>query len=91
MLLARLLEVRAGRTVLTVVLALSVAGQAYLFLHFLRVGCGQISAGLQYMITHTPSPAIRVASNQDFRALTELNSLLPEPAGLVSGGLFRVL
>ena len=81
MLLARLLEVRAGRSVLTVVLALFVAGQAYLYLHFLRVGRGQISAGLQYMIAHTPSPAIRVASNQDFRALTELNYFAPRLLG----------
>jgi uncharacterized membrane protein len=81
MLLARLLEVRAGRSVLTVVLALFVAGQAYLYLHFLRVGRGQISAGLQYMIAHTPSPTIRVASNQDFRALTELNYFAPRLLG----------
>lgn len=81
MLLARLLEVRAGRSVLTVVLALFVAGQAYLYLRFLRVGRGQISAGLQYMIAHTPSPAIRVASNQDFRALTELNYFAPRLLG----------
>lgn len=81
MLLARLLEVRAGRSVLTVMLALFVAGQAYLYLRFLRVGRGQISAGLQYMIAHTPSPAIRVASNQDFRALTELNYFAPRLLG----------
>jgi uncharacterized membrane protein len=81
MLLARLLELRAGRPVLTVVLALFVVGQAYLYLRFLRVGRGQISAGLQYMIAHTPSPAIRVASNQDFRALTELNYFAPRLLG----------
>jgi len=33
------------------------------------------------MIAHTPSPAIRVASNQDFRALTELNYFAPRLLG----------
>jgi len=81
MLLARLADARAGRALLAVVLALFVVGQARLYLSFLRVGRGQISAALRYMITDTPSPELRVASNQDFRALMELNYYAPRVLG----------
>jgi hypothetical protein len=76
MLLARLVRARMGRVVLTAVLALFAVGQAYLYAQFLRVGRGQLTAGLQYMIVHTPT-SLRVASNQDFRAIMELSYFAP--------------
>jgi hypothetical protein len=66
-----------GRVVLTAVLALFAVGQAYLYAQFLRVGRGQLTAGLQYMIAHTPPTFLRVASNQDFRAIMELSYFAP--------------
>jgi hypothetical protein len=77
MLLARLVRARMGRVVLTAVLALFAVGQAYLYAQFLRVGRGQLTAGLQYMIVHTPPTSLRVASNQDFRAIMELSYFAP--------------
>jgi hypothetical protein len=78
MLLARLVKERIGQGVLAVTLALFLAGQAYLYAQFLRVGRGQFTAGLQYMVAHTPSPVLRVASNSDFRSATELNYYTPQ-------------
>jgi hypothetical protein len=77
MLLARLVRARMGREALAVVLALFAAGQAYLYAQFLRVGRGQLTAGLQYMMARTPSTDLRVASNQDFRAIMELSYFAP--------------
>jgi hypothetical protein len=77
MLLARLVRARMGREALAVVLALFAAGQAYLYTEFLRVGRGQLTAGLQYMFARTPSPELGVASNQDFRAIMELSYFAP--------------
>ena len=77
MLLARLVQAPMGRGVLAVVLALFVAGQAYLYAKFLRVGRGQLTAGLQYIIAHPPSSPLRVASNQDFRSIMELTYYAP--------------
>jgi hypothetical protein len=81
MLLARLVEARTGRAVPAVVLALFVAGQGYLYAQFLRVGRGEFTAGLQYIIAHTPSPPLRMASNQDFRMIMELNYFAPRVLG----------
>jgi hypothetical protein len=81
MLLARLVQVRMGRAVLAVVLTLFVAGQAYLYAEFLRVGRGQFTAGLQYIIAHTPSQPLRMESNQDFRSIMELSYYAPRVLG----------
>jgi hypothetical protein len=81
MLLAPLVKGRIGRGVLIVILALFLAGQAYLYEQFLRVGRGQFTAGLQYMIAHTPSPLLRVASNSDFRSAMELDYYAPRVLG----------
>jgi hypothetical protein len=81
MLLARLVQERMGRVVLTLVLALFVAGQVNFYAQFLSVGRGQFTAGLQYIIAHTPSPPLKMASNQDFRSIMELNYYVPRVLG----------
>jgi hypothetical protein len=77
MLLARLTRLRFGRSLLALAVALFMAGQAHLYMQFLRVGRGQPTAGLQYMIGHTPSKSLRLESNQDFRAIMELSYYAP--------------
>ena len=65
------------RLVLAAVLALFVAGQAFLYAKFLSVGRGQFTAALRYMMSHTTQPRIVVASNQDFRSEVELAYFAP--------------
>lgn len=65
------------RIALAAVLALFVAGQGRLYARFLRVGQGQFTAALGYMIAHTPSARLTVTSNQDFRSTTELSYYAP--------------
>jgi hypothetical protein len=77
MLLARLTSTRAGRLTCTAILALFLVGQANLYVKFLRVGRGQFTAALQYIMTHTPSQQLFVTSNQDFRSQVELNYYVP--------------
>jgi hypothetical protein len=77
MLLARLVRTPTGRIALGAVLALFLAGQTLLYAKFLPVGRGQFTAALQYMTTHTPSPRLSVASNQDFRSAVELAYYAP--------------
>src|SRR5207245_1672679 len=77
MLLAQLVGARMGRMALTAVLALFALGQARLYAQFLQVGRGQPTEGLQFMMAHTKSKALRVASNQDFRAIMELSYFAP--------------
>lgn len=71
-LLARLLESRMGCIAFVAVLALFVAGQSYLYSRFLQVGRGQLTTALEYISSHSASPLISVASNQNFRSAIEL-------------------
>jgi hypothetical protein len=77
MLLARLVLAPRGRGILAAALALFVWGQAHLYAEFLRVGRGQFTAGLQYIMAHTPSGPLRMESNQDFRSIMELRYYAP--------------
>ena len=77
MLLARLVGTRTRRIALTALLALFVAGQARLYSRFLQVGRGQFTVALEYIMTHTTSPQLSVASNQDFRSRVELAYYAP--------------
>ncbi len=77
MLLARMVSTRRGRIVVGAVLALFLAGQVHLYAQFLQVGRGQFTAALQYMIAHTPSPQLKVSSDQDFRSIVELAYFAP--------------
>jgi hypothetical protein len=80
-LLAQLARTRTGRMALAAVLALFLAGQTNLYANFLQVGRGQFTAALQYMMKHTPSPRVSVASNQDFRSTVELAYYAPRVLG----------
>jgi hypothetical protein len=77
MLLARLATSHRGRVTLVAVLALFLTGQVHLYRHFLQVGRGQFTAALQYMITHTQSSQLKLASDQDFRSNVELAYFAP--------------
>jgi hypothetical protein len=77
MLLARLATAQKGRIALVAVLALFLAGQAHLYTQFLRVGRGQFTAALQYMIAHTQPSRLKLASDQDFRSNVELAYFAP--------------
>ena len=76
-LLARLVPTRKGRIALGITFALFMVGQVSLYARFLEVGRGQFTAALQYMMQHTTSPQIVVASNQDFRSGVELAYFAP--------------
>lgn len=76
-LLARLISRSGGPVILAALLALFLAGQARLYVNFLRLGRGQTTAALQYITQHTSSPRITVASSQDFRAGVELAYFAP--------------
>jgi hypothetical protein len=78
MFLGRLVNPRKGRIALVVVLALFLAGQVYLYAEFLQVGRGQFTAALQYMIAHTQSSQLKLASDQDFRSSVELAYFAPK-------------
>jgi hypothetical protein len=80
-LLARMVRTRAGLMALWAVLALFLAGQAHLYVKFLQVGRGQFTAALHYMMKHTSSPRLTVASNQDFRSAIELSYYAPRVLG----------
>jgi hypothetical protein len=77
MLAARLARTGAGRLGMAIVLALFLAGQARLYFKFLQVGRGQFTAAIEYMIMHTPSQKVVVASNQGFRSSIELAYFAP--------------
>lgn len=77
MLLARLASAQKGRIALVAVLALFLAGQVHLYKQFLQVGRGQFTAALQYMIAHTQSSQLKLASDQDFRSNVELAYFAP--------------
>ncbi len=81
MVLARLLRTRAGRVISIALCALFLAGQGHLYWKFLRVGRGQFTASLQYIVKHTQSPRIIVASDQYFRSRIELGYYGPRVAG----------
>lgn len=76
-LLARLFSMRHGRIAATALMVLFLAGQANLYARFLQAGRGHYTAALQYIVQHTSSPRIIVASNQDFRAGVELAYFAP--------------
>lgn len=76
-LLARLVGRTAGGIALGAVLLLFFAGHAYLYAKFLPVGRGDFTEALQYMMAHTPSPRLSVASDQDFRSSIELAYFAP--------------
>lgn len=78
MLLARLAGSQASRIALASLLVLFVAGQGRLYAQFLRVGHGQFTAALEYMMAHTPAPKITVTSNQDYRSSVELAYYAPK-------------
>lgn len=77
MLLARLTATRNGRIACAVIVMLFAAGQALLYRNFLRVGHGQFTAAVEYMMAHTSSPRLIVTSNQDYRAGVELSYYAP--------------
>jgi hypothetical protein len=81
MLLARLVQGQTKRGILAVLLALFVAGHSYLYAQFLRVGRGQFTAGLEYIIAHTSAPPLKLESSQDFRSIVELNYYAPRVLG----------
>jgi hypothetical protein len=71
-LLARLSETLAGRGLLAIALILFLAGQMLPYAKFLQVGRGQFTSALGFIKSHTPSPRLILASNQDFRSRIEL-------------------
>ena len=77
MLLARLVRRRSGRIALAGLLALFLAGQMYLYAHFLRVGRGQFTAAIEYILAHNSSAQLSLSSNQDFRSSVELSYFAP--------------
>lgn len=81
MALAQVADSRFGRVVVILVLLLFVTRQCQLYGQFLRVGRGNYSAGLEYMISHSPSQSLMIESNQDFRSLVELGYFAPEVLG----------
>jgi hypothetical protein len=76
-LLARLVRTRLRRVALAAVLALFLAGQVHLYFNFLRVGRGHFTEALEYIVNHSPSQRVSVASNQDFRSSVELAYYAP--------------
>lgn len=76
-LLARLIASPAKRVALGALLSLFLTGQMQAYSRFLRVGRGQFTAALNYISTHTNSPEISLASNQDFRSSVELGYYAP--------------
>jgi len=81
MLVARLARVRGGRLVVASLLILFLGAQTRLYVQFLQVGRGQYRAALAYMMAHTTSADIMVASNQDFRSHVELAYYVPRVTG----------
>jgi len=81
MLLGRLARARGGRLVLASVLILFFVAQTRLYVEFLQVGRGQYRTALAYMMAHTTSPDVAVASNQDFRSRVELAYYVPRAMG----------
>jgi len=81
MLLGQLARVRGGRFVVVSLLILFFAGQARLYVELLQVGRGQYRSALTYMMAHTTSADVTVASNQDFRSHIELAYYVPRVMG----------
>jgi hypothetical protein len=77
MLLARLVGRRTGQLVLAGLLMLFLAGQTYLYANFVRVGRGQFTAAIEYMLAHNSSAQLSLSSNQDFRSSVELSYFAP--------------
>ena len=77
MLLARLVERRTGQLALAGLLMLFVTGQTYLYATFVRVGRGQFTAAIEYMLAHNSSTQLSLSSNQDFRSSVELSYFAP--------------
>lgn len=81
MLLARLARVQTGRLAVALLLVIFFAGHMRLYAQFLQVGRGQYGAALTYMMAHTNSDDVTVASNQDFRSRFELAYYVPRVMG----------
>ena len=77
MLLARLVGRRTGQMALAGLLVLFLAGQTYLYTNFLRVGRGQFTAAIEYILAHDSSPRLSLSSSQDFRSSVELAYYAP--------------
>lgn len=76
-LLARLLRMGRGRIAFVALCSLFVAAQGHLYVNFLQVGRGQFTASLRYMMQHSDSARITVASSKDFRSVVELAYFWP--------------
>jgi hypothetical protein len=77
MLLARLVGRRTGQMALAGLLVLFLSGQTHLYTNFLRVGRGQFTAAIEYMLARDSSPQLRLSSSQDFRSSMELAYYAP--------------
>jgi hypothetical protein len=63
---------RAGRYIVLALGAAFLLGQAVLLADFLAVGRGNATAGVAYLASHTPTPAITLATDRPRRLMIEL-------------------